>query len=548
MPASPQEVPTRLTDEQIRQKADAVQSAGERPIIADDYDARAVKFAQEMEGLSAEDQARLLDELLARDPGAMGSWLKLDILDRMQNEGRVSQGQYEAVANGFATAYSSGKISNEQLSNFLQIQSMADMAPGMRAQQYNQMLEFLNAGGNSDQMNQLREKFSSHLLESALKSNAAWNMHLPGLAMQIAAGSSDPSMPARVFDDVYHKALPPNATESQKAALREKLLDAIGQSSIGFRNSQGGDIPGLVNPMSVLIDSVAKQPDTKQWNELAVGIARYAETSRDDVFFDPYSDKPHGDTAQSLSRLLGGAQGTAILNDLNKWDNGGVPGKSGHAQKFGQNAIQMGNLLRMTAFNPDNPEAATAMKSVKEWTQIRKDYLNGVQRDDYPPGMSISQAREDLAMLGGASFDAVQQMKLDQDNRKAATEALVGFVIDMGLSAIPGGGKISSLVASDLKASFGNNETVNRLIDQALSQGDSLTDAQITQLKSDIAGALTNEQADLEALRTQASNFVSQSVLSGLSEGTQADGSQSHRDIIKGNIQNVQDDIQNNRQ
>src|SRR5690606_28787732 len=115
--------------------------------------------------------------------------------------------------------------------------------------------------------------------------------------------------------------------------------------------------------------------------------------------------------------------------------------------------------------------------------------------------------------------DAVQQMKIDQDNRAAATEALVGFVVDLGLSVVPGGGKLGSLVAGDLKTAFGNNETVNRIIDQA----------------------------DLEALRTTASNFVSASVVSGLSEGSQADGGQSHRDIVKTHVQNVQDDIQDNR-
>ena len=186
------------------------------------------------------------------------------------------------------------------------------------------------------------------------------------------------------------------------------------------------------------------------------------------------------------------------------------------------------------------------MDSIQAWTQVRKDYLNGVE-GTYPDGLDVSTARQQLGVLGGAAFDAVQQMKIDQDNRAAATQALVGFVVDIGLAAVPGGGKISSLVAGDLKSAFGNNPAVDRLIDQALSSGDTLSASAVDQLKSDIAGALDDQQADLALLRTDASHFVTDAVISGLSGGSQADGGQSHRDIVEGHIQNVQDDIRDNR-
>ena len=79
------------------------------------------------------------------------------------------------------------------------------------------------------------------------------------------------------------------------------------------------------------------------------------------------------------------------------------------------------------------------------------------------------------------------------------------------------------------------------------SGGDTLSAAAITRLKQDIAGALGDDQADLEALRTTASNLVSAGVISGLSEGSQADGGQSHRYIVKTHVQNLRDDIQDNR-
>ena len=532
------QAPDSVSDAQIEQIASDILGTGDR-LFTDDYDSRAVRFGEEMAQLSPEDGARLVQELLRRDSGALHSWLKLDIVDRMQNEGRMSQDEYAAIAEGFVQAYNSGGISQEQAETFLQISALTDRAPALVEEQFGQMRDFLAAAGTGPEAQAFREEFAEALLARGLGEQAAWAPHAPGLAMQIAADSGDPDMAARVFNDV----LEANGGSDE---TRAKLLDAIGQSSIGFQNSLGG-VDGLVNPLAALIDSVAQQPDTHQWNDVAVAIARYAEGSSDDIFYDSYTDEPLPELSAALGNLLTGEQGSAVLDALSEWNMSGVTGRDGHAQQAGQNAIELGNLLRLTAFNPDSPNADGVMATVQEWTQLRKDYLNGVQRDDYPADMSVSQAREQLGMLGGAAFDAVQQMKIDQDNRAAATEALVGFVIDLGLSVVPGGGKLGSLVAGDLKTAFGNNETVNGLIDQALSGGDTLSAAAITQLKQDIAGALGEDQADLEALRTTASNFVSTSVVSGLSEGSQADGGQSHRDIVKTHVQNVQDDIQDNR-
>src|SRR3546814_8278623 len=90
--------------------------------------------------------------------------------------------------------------------------------------------------------------------------------------MRTAADSGDPDMAARVFNDVLE-------SNGDSDATRAKLLYAIGQSSIGFRNSQGV-VDGLVNPLATLIDSVALQPDTTQWNDIAVALGGSADYSQ----------------------------------------------------------------------------------------------------------------------------------------------------------------------------------------------------------------------------------------------------------------------------
>src|SRR3546814_1075604 len=105
--------------------------------------------------------------------------------------------------------------------------------------------------------------------------------------------------------------------------------------------------------------------------------------------------------------------------------------------------------------------------------------------------------------------------------------------------SVPGGGTLSGLVAKDLKASFGNNPSIDALIDQALSQGDTLTSSQIQSLKDDIAGALSDSQADIEALRTTASTFVANTVVSGLPGGDQGNQANAHPDINESHTQEI---------
>jgi len=323
------------------------------------------------------------------------------------------------------------------------------------------------------------------------------------------------------------------------ADKRDAALQAIGQSSIGFQNSLGA-VDGLKNPLSVLIDSVAQLPASKDADALAVQLARYASSADHQIFYDMYSDKPIGPLSASLTHLLAGEHGKAVLDDLSNWDESGVPGKDGHAMQFGENAIELGNLLRLTVFNPDNQESATAMQTITAWTQLRKEIVTSGQEQD---GISVSDARSQLGMLGGAAMDAMQQAKIDSDQRAAANEKLVGFVVDVALSAVPGGGTISGTVGPQLKKVFGDNPKLDGVIDEALKGTDTLSTAQTDALKKKLTDTLNGDQKSLETFRLNASDFIKKSVLSGLPEN----GPMASVDIVKGHIQNVLDNIDDNR-
>lgn len=493
-----------------------------------------------MEKLSPEDGARLTQVILEKDRGALSSWMTMPIVSKMHAEGRISDGQFSAMSQSFATAYNQGKLSDAQVSQFLQLSSLGDLAPGIARDQFTQMRSFLNAAGNTPEMNQFREKLAEKLLGTTLTSNGvSGNFHDSGLAMQIAADSGDPDMAARVFATVVERS---GSTPELKQAATKKLLDAISQSSIGFRNSHG--VVDTTNPLATLIGSVARQPSTQQWNDIAVSIARHAGSANDksDAYYDMYSHKPVAETSAALSQLLSGSQGNAVLNALTVWDTTPVDGKSGHAQQYGVNAAQLGGLLRQTAFNPDNPQQASAMKAVQDWANVRKEFLNDPSKG--PAGMTVSQARQDLSMLSGASMDSISGMKIDENNRAEATKQLIGFVVDMAVTVLPGGGAVSKLVnKADLTEMFGNNPAVGRLIDQALSQGDKLTTAQLTSLKDAIAKEVNGQNGDLKALQKTVGTFIQNSIASGLPKGPPESTQDDSYSVVVANSQVVQTEI-----
>src|SRR3546814_3042330 len=128
-PQPPPPADAATSDEQIQQTAEEILDTGVRPIIADDYDARAVKFGEEIANLPPEDRARLIQELMRQDPGALHSWLEMDIIDRMQNEGLISQDEFSAIAQGFVDAYNEGRLTQQQAETFLQVASLQQAAP-----------------------------------------------------------------------------------------------------------------------------------------------------------------------------------------------------------------------------------------------------------------------------------------------------------------------------------------------------------------------------------------------------------------------------------
>src|SRR3546814_7872581 len=125
--------------------------------MADTYGAGSVNVSEEIANRPPEDRARLSQELMRQGPGALQSWLEMDIIGRMQNEGLISQDEFSAIAQGFVDAYNEGRLTQQQAETFLQVASLQQAAPGIVDKQFAQMREFLAAAGDSEATQTFRE-------------------------------------------------------------------------------------------------------------------------------------------------------------------------------------------------------------------------------------------------------------------------------------------------------------------------------------------------------------------------------------------------------
>jgi hypothetical protein len=511
----------RASDQEIDATAKRVLDTGVRPLWEDDYDQRTDVFASESANLDVDSRARLWDKVLEEDPGAANSWLSPDRLSNLVDSGRVTSQEQGKIAEGFARAYNDGNISFDQAQHFLQTQSATQMAPDGAGDTYTSMLEFLDSS-NSSEMDAFREDFGRATLQQEV--NAEQN---PGsgrfpnplqssLAVKIMADSGDKDMLARVYG-------------SFDAESRQTLLTSIDEGSIGYQNSPSVNSANF-DPLAAVIGSVGRRGSDSQlsldyttgagvrrsdtFGDMANEIVQYAADNKHN-FYDQYdSTKPIDARAESLGKLLL-THSDAILDQYAELDIKSVAGDNNGNQKLSENAVVLGNLFRLTTLNADNSHQAADLSTVARYANDQKAaYMN----DPQSPDADVHLGR--LAMIGGSMLDGIQQGYIDLAADKAANEAVVGFFVDIALSAIPldavtDGGKAAV-------AGLFNNATIDNALQNVTG---SVIDAGTGQLtdagKAAIVDALGSEAGGLEEQKAVADALIEGAVLGGLDGTTQ---------------------------
>ncbi|HEY0180850.1 MAG TPA: hypothetical protein VGC30_14640 [Dokdonella sp.] len=95
---------------ELEDMANDLHAVGDIKHKKDDYDKRLAALANDyLPKLNTEDKARFLNTILEKDKGALDSWLQGDRLDRLIQTGRIDRDAGQDMLEGFAKAYNSGQ-------------------------------------------------------------------------------------------------------------------------------------------------------------------------------------------------------------------------------------------------------------------------------------------------------------------------------------------------------------------------------------------------------------------------------------------------------
>ena len=292
-----------ISDAEIDRLADEVMNAGRRTIFGidrlapDDGDARLEHFAGVLDELDDDSAARLMGAVFE----SADNWMSPEDIQRLTEEGRLTEDERSALANGLAGAYNHGAIDESQVTDYF---SDVIFPPnGFPGRSYQESLDFLSAG-DGPQMEAFYEDYAQALIQRDIESSpqidpttlqsSAVNDGLIGrygtaFAMSLADQAQDPLTAARVY-------------ESTPEALRPTLLHNLRQQGAGLSQNP---VDGLVNAVGHGLNNPSTANDFAPLAEELVSFAGHPLNFPQDDTVEPIDleavlDGTHVPSAQDL--------------------------------------------------------------------------------------------------------------------------------------------------------------------------------------------------------------------------------------------------------
>lgn len=506
------------TDAEIQETAARVKETGDRfwyDPRGNDLEARTDVFASEMVKLDVESRAKLWEAVIDNSTGGLSPELIGDMVD----SGRISALEQGKIAEGFAAAYNNGDVSYGEASQFLQTYYATTTAPGDN--EPFQALETFLGSSCGPEMTAFREDFGRETLRREVEavenpSNAVPVPLKSGLAIKIMADSGDSDMVARAY-------------ASFDATDRKTLLASVAEGSTGYINTVTFD------PLATLIESVGRRGSDSQttldyttgsgvrksdkFGDMAKEIVQFAADNKEYFFDQIDSTVPIDSRAEAMGKLLN-THRDVILDSFANFSIKPKEGEQGVKQKLVDNAVVLGNLFRLTALNSDNSHQTANLQSITDYAAKQKEAL---VNDPHGADADVYLGR--LTILGGAMLDGIQQGYIDLAKDEAATKALVGFVVDVALAAVPLAGLLKE-VKKDGGQAVLSGLFNNKAIDDALARVkekliDDVTGELTEAGKAAIVEALGPEAGGLEAQKSVANAIIESAILGGLPGDTQ---------------------------
>ncbi len=468
-----------LTDSQVQSEASHILGVGDRTLWTDDYDARMRAFGGEMGQLDADSAKRLFEAVTSKDGGAYDSWLQGPrMLDQVKDPD-----QQAAIVNAFSRAYQEGKAGDSwQALDFLSGGQGSALTQGAMAVESGGLsnVDKVLGAGSYWITDGVRETLGGDLMKQYVGQQGNFNMAGAALATHIMSGSPDPTMTARVYAGF-------NADD------RAKIFQGVNEMGQGYvRTGQADPMAQLVNSVdSQSWNTLSRTPDGKTYGDLAVELVRDANIPGD---LDGRPLFPNDDRqadpgrAQAFSQLFIDNR-DKILDTMTDTRHLDLDASTSNPNDtyVGNDGVALANLLRATALDSGNPLQKQMTASLSGYIREQKDAINGTDETARQQGLMH------LGGLGAASTEAVSQLGDDLAGDQAARQAVVGFLADVALSAVPvAGGALSKEADKALTDMFGDgivqklsSKVSGKLIDTATG---TLTD-QAKQQLVDLVGS-----------------------------------------------------------
>ncbi len=479
----------------------------------DDYDQRLTAFAEELSQGDPLYREQLTAQIFEQDSNAMGSWLQPSRAVAQRDDGRITIDQKELLAESVASAYNNGHIPQSEIGvgptpgtaedGHVQFNELENgvlsgfyTAGGLGAgpdtlQNAKNMRDFTDFFGSSSgpEVAQFRQDYGKHLIdEYVLNPAVGYNNPSQRDAAAVLAGSVlsfDNSRPEIVVNALKDYT-PEQLTTIMESAARGD--GSLGQEALeGLASSQGLD-PREISSYdggTLMMLAVARSHSPAA-DQLAVNFAKMAHDAPE-VF-----EGPGGADRIDALTLAFNSHSKAVLDELSAFDTTNIQNTADtNNLQFKENAADLSALLEKTVFNPNSTWSGMAQDKVVAYATDLTAAIN-------QPGSDSEQIGR-LAMLQASLSGAITQGydKINADQKKQ--EEMIGFVVDLALSALPASKWTSASAEKVISETFADSPKLQEAL-KGLS-GDlvgSATGKLTEQAKATIVGTLGEEEGSLE--------------------------------------------------
>lgn len=468
------------------------QSEAQRVTSQGDDRAKAQTFAEAYNSAPADQRDALVEAVFAEDPEALNTWLNPEQVNKLVDDGWLSDHERAGLAEAVAMGFNNGHIPVEPgygpysintslafdqipVQNFgLAPHQEIDGLPGayQYADNINQFLEFFGAS-TSPEVTEFRQNYADHLIETYVENPEQQNYGVRDAAAHFATQIlTDRAAPRELASQYLYDRYGSNPDGfrafAQYAAqggfyTSEAYLQGVTEMWGGDEQASRYAIDDPVIALAQAADGYRGNVPTHLVPPLATEASDWLATELTGLAADPPKLDNIGETFDTTERLqaITGvfiSHSEAVLDHFTNPDVVSENYRGSDMNQWQYNLDKFSGFLERTMFSSDIIGGGAVRDKVL-------DYIDG-QRQIVESGTNPgNQSEQRIALLSATTVEAVRNIQDDIAAEKAEREELIGFTVDLALAALPLPSKANDAVTGALGDLFGAGPIATALKD-----------------------------------------------------------------------------------